>query len=170
MRGMLKPVSANEPIVRFDKVQKSYDGETLVVKNLNLDIPKGEFLTMLGPSGSGKTTLGRAIAGLIQPTSGDIHIDDTDIRGIVAQLYATKLLEWSGVRSSGEDTAVAAAAASTSIDESDRAFRPPEAPAPDSPVAVRNPSRMRSRKPTTRNRPQSVISSRRRSARTRYRD
>ena len=39
--------------VKFDKVDKSYDGETLVVKDLNVDIPKGEFLTMLGPSGSG---------------------------------------------------------------------------------------------------------------------
>ena len=46
----------NDVIVKFDKVQKSYDGEILVVKNLNLDIDRGEFLTMLGPSGSGKTT------------------------------------------------------------------------------------------------------------------
>ena len=43
-------------IVVFDRVQKSYDGETLVVKDLNLNIEAGEFLTMLGPSGSGKTT------------------------------------------------------------------------------------------------------------------
>jgi putative spermidine/putrescine transport system ATP-binding protein len=35
----------------FDRVQKSYDGESLVVKDLNLDIPKGEFLTMLGAIG-----------------------------------------------------------------------------------------------------------------------
>jgi len=37
-----------EPMVRFLNVQKSYDGETLVVKNLNLDVARGEFLTMLG--------------------------------------------------------------------------------------------------------------------------
>ena len=42
------------PYVRFKNVQKSYDGETLVVKDLNLDIAAGEFVTMLGPSGSGK--------------------------------------------------------------------------------------------------------------------
>ena len=42
--------------VKFDKIDKSYDGDVLVVKNLNLDIAKGEFVTMLGPSGSGKTT------------------------------------------------------------------------------------------------------------------
>ena len=43
----------NNAYVRFDAVQKSYDGETLVVKDLNLDITQGEFVTMLGPSGSG---------------------------------------------------------------------------------------------------------------------
>jgi putative spermidine/putrescine transport system ATP-binding protein len=41
----------NDGYVTFDHVQKSYDGETLVVKDLNLSIGKGEFLTMLGPSG-----------------------------------------------------------------------------------------------------------------------
>ncbi len=65
----------NNAFVRFDRVQKSYDGESLVVKDLNLDIPKGEFLTMLGPSGSGKTTLLMAIAGLNDPDSGEIWID-----------------------------------------------------------------------------------------------
>ena len=49
-------MSDQDLFVRFIKVQKSYDGETLVVKNLNLDIERGEFVTMLGPSGSGKTT------------------------------------------------------------------------------------------------------------------
>ena len=39
----------NKSFVKFEKVDKSYDGEVLVVKNLNLDIAKGEFLTMLGP-------------------------------------------------------------------------------------------------------------------------
>ena len=48
--------TADAGFVEFDRVQKSYDGETLVVKDLNMSIGKGEFLTMLGPSGSGKTT------------------------------------------------------------------------------------------------------------------
>ena len=46
----------SQSFVKFEKIDKSYDGEVLVVKNLNLDIAKGEFVTMLGPSGSGKTT------------------------------------------------------------------------------------------------------------------
>ena len=57
-------MTASENFVRFDKVDKSYDGEILVVKDLNLDVPKGEFLTMLGPSGSGKTTVLMMLAGL----------------------------------------------------------------------------------------------------------
>ena len=48
-------MSSSEAYVSFRGVQKSYDGETLVVKDLNLDTQRGEFLTMLGPSGSGKT-------------------------------------------------------------------------------------------------------------------
>ena len=49
--------SQAEAFVRFNRVQKSYDGETLVVKDLNLEIPKGEFLTMLGPSAVSYTHL-----------------------------------------------------------------------------------------------------------------
>jgi len=49
-------VDTQSAFVAFERVQKSYDGENLVVKDLNLSMPKGEFLTMLGPSGSGKTT------------------------------------------------------------------------------------------------------------------
>ena len=48
--------NTDKSFVKFEKIDKSYDGEILVVKNLNLDIAKGEFVTMLGPSGSGKTT------------------------------------------------------------------------------------------------------------------
>ena len=66
--------SPNDGFVVFDRVQKSYDGETLVVKDLNLSIGKGEFLTMLGPSGSGKTTLLNLIGGLDSPSSGEIDI------------------------------------------------------------------------------------------------
>ncbi len=50
-------------LVSFKGVQKSYDGESLIVKDLNLDIRRGEFLTLLGPSGSGKTTSLMMLAG-----------------------------------------------------------------------------------------------------------
>ncbi len=59
----------------FRGVKKTYDGETLVVKRLDLDIEQGEFLTLLGPSGSGKTTCLMMLAGFEFPTSGEIRLD-----------------------------------------------------------------------------------------------
>lgn len=83
--------------VAFERVQKSYDGENLVVKDLNLSMPKGEFLTMLGPSGSGKTTCLMMLAGFETATHGDILLDGVSINhipphkrgiGMVFQNYA----------------------------------------------------------------------------------
>ena len=72
----------SQAFVRFDKVQKSYDGETLVVKDLNLDIPEGEFLTMLGPSGSGKTTSLMMLAGFEPATHGEIYLGGVSINNV----------------------------------------------------------------------------------------
>ena len=71
-----------EQFVRFDKVDKSYDGKVLVVKDLNLDIAEGEFITMLGPSGSGKTTCLMMLAGFETPTNGEIFLDSNPISNI----------------------------------------------------------------------------------------
>lgn len=60
--------------MRFANVSKTYDGETLVIDNLSLDIAKGEFMTFLGPSGSGKTTSLMMLAGFETPTSGTISL------------------------------------------------------------------------------------------------
>ena len=82
---------------RFVGVQKSYDGETLVVKNFNLDIGRGEFITLLGPSGSGKTTCLMMMAGFEAPTHGEILLQGQPISnlpphkrgiGMVFQNYA----------------------------------------------------------------------------------
>lgn len=72
----------NDAFVEFERVQKSYDGETLVVKDLNLRLPKGEFLTMLGPSGSGKTTCLMMLAGFETATHGEIRLDGRPINNI----------------------------------------------------------------------------------------
>jgi putative spermidine/putrescine transport system ATP-binding protein len=45
--------SAEPAIVRFEGVQQSYDGRVLVVRDLSLEVARGEFLTLVGPSGSG---------------------------------------------------------------------------------------------------------------------
>jgi len=89
--------TGNDPLVRFENVQKTYDGENLVVKNLNLDIERGEFLTLLGPSGSGKSTCLMMLAGFEASTHGRILLDDREINnvpphkrdiGVVFQNYA----------------------------------------------------------------------------------
>ncbi|MGJ7555364.1 ABC transporter ATP-binding protein [Variovorax sp. RB3P1] len=71
-----------EPLVRFQRVQKTYDGEQLVVRQLDLDIHRGEFLSLLGPSGSGKTTTLMMLAGFESPTSGEILLDGKPITGV----------------------------------------------------------------------------------------
>ena len=73
---------ADAAYVRFDNVQKSYDGVTLVVKSLNLDIAEGEFLTMLGPSGSGKTTCLMMLAGFEPATHGEIFLNTRPINNV----------------------------------------------------------------------------------------
>ena len=75
-------MSKKENFVSFDKVDKSYDGKVLVVKDLNLDIAEGEFVTMLGPSGSGKTTCLMMLAGFETPTNGEIYLDKNPISNI----------------------------------------------------------------------------------------
>ncbi|ARU01241.1 ABC transporter ATP-binding protein [Yoonia vestfoldensis] len=78
----MQQVKNDEAFVAFERVQKSYDGETLVVKDLNLTIPKGEFLTLLGPSGSGKTTCLMMLAGFETATHGDIRLDGVSVNNI----------------------------------------------------------------------------------------
>ena len=71
-----------QDFVKFEQVDKSYDGEVLVVKGLDLDIAQGEFLTLLGPSGSGKTTTLMMLAGFETPTNGEIYLDGNPISNI----------------------------------------------------------------------------------------
>ena len=94
---MTSPTPTHEHFVAFERVQKSYDGETLVVKDLNLHIAKGEFITMLGPSGSGKTTCLMMLAGFETATHGEIRLAGQPINhipphkrgiGMVFQNYA----------------------------------------------------------------------------------
>jgi putative spermidine/putrescine transport system ATP-binding protein len=73
---------SNGNIVVFDGVQKSYDGEILVVKDLNLEVETGEFLTLLGPSGSGKTTVLMMLAGFETPTHGQILLKGEPIDSV----------------------------------------------------------------------------------------
>jgi ABC-type Fe3+/spermidine/putrescine transport system ATPase subunit len=64
--------------VNLSSITKHY-GQTIAVHEFNLDVPDGEFVTLLGPSGCGKTTTLRMIAGLIEPTSGHIYFDEQEV-------------------------------------------------------------------------------------------
>ena len=70
----------SEKIIEIKNVRKSFD-ENQIVKGMNLDVYKGEFLTLLGPSGCGKTTLLRMIGGFLEPDEGDIILDGKSILG-----------------------------------------------------------------------------------------
>lgn len=86
-----------EGFVRFVNVEKTFDGENLVLESLNLDVRQGEFLTLLGPSGSGKTTALLLLAGFELPTRGEILLAGRSLHnvppnrrdiGMVFQSYA----------------------------------------------------------------------------------
>ena len=67
--------------IRLEQVSKSF-GPVTVVDRLDLDIAKGEFVSLLGPSGSGKTTILMMLAGFITPTGGAIWLDGKRIEGL----------------------------------------------------------------------------------------
>jgi ABC-2 type transport system ATP-binding protein len=68
------------PVLSIRKLNKSYKGGLVALKDINLDIEQGEIFALLGPNGAGKTTLINAICGIITPTSGDITVAGHDIR------------------------------------------------------------------------------------------
>jgi spermidine/putrescine transport system ATP-binding protein len=76
-----QPAAAGDPTVRLERVSKLF-GELVAVKELDLDIGRGEFFTMLGPSGCGKTTTLRMVAGFEQPTAGRVLIEGSDVAGL----------------------------------------------------------------------------------------
>ncbi len=69
----------SKTIISFKEVSKSY-GDKKVLKNFNLNLSKGEFVTVIGSSGSGKTTTLKLINGLLKPDSGNIIINGEDIK------------------------------------------------------------------------------------------
>ena len=72
-------------LIELKDVCKAYDGQN-VVDHVNLNIEKGEFVTLLGPSGCGKTTTLRMIAGFEKPTDGEILLDGKSVLDIPPHL------------------------------------------------------------------------------------
>ena len=80
-------------IIQCRKLSREYrKGDNVIrpLDELDLDVPRGDFLTLMGPSGSGKTTLLNLIAGIDSPTSGSLHVDGTNL----ATLSRNKLAAW----------------------------------------------------------------------------
>jgi putative ABC transport system ATP-binding protein len=86
-------MSASLPLVRVGHVHKYFTrgSERLdVLQDLSLDVPAAEFLALMGPSGSGKTTLLNLIAGLDQPSEGEIWIGDH----CISEMSEAELAKW----------------------------------------------------------------------------
>ena len=72
----------NSKVIALDSINKAF-GPIEVLKNLNLDIRPGEFISLVGPSGCGKSTLLRLIAGLDSPDSGHVKFDDQSVNHLL---------------------------------------------------------------------------------------
>ena len=73
-----------QTIIRFNHVTKQFDQNPAILNNVSFEIERGKFYTLLGPSGCGKTTILRLIAGFIEPTEGEIFINDKLVNNIPA--------------------------------------------------------------------------------------
>jgi putative ABC transport system ATP-binding protein len=84
---------ADQPILRIRGVHKYFtrgEEQIDVLKNLSLEVSKGEFLGIMGPSGSGKTTLLNLIAGLDRPSEGEVWIGDR----LISKMSEAELASW----------------------------------------------------------------------------
>ena len=64
----------------INKIYRTNEIETLALENVNIEVPKGEFLSIMGPSGCGKSTLLNIVGLLDSPTSGTVEIDGTLVK------------------------------------------------------------------------------------------
>jgi osmoprotectant transport system ATP-binding protein len=71
--------ATDDPMIRLDRVGKTYDDGTVAVQELGLDVPRGSLVTLVGPSGCGKSTTLRMVNRLIEPTTGTITLDGEDV-------------------------------------------------------------------------------------------
>tara|TARA_Y100000590_G_scaffold454681_1_gene601903 strand:+ start:234 stop:1319 length:1086 start_codon:yes stop_codon:yes gene_type:complete len=82
---------SDKEFIKIFNLSKLFD-EVVAVDNVNINIGKGEFFSLLGPSGCGKTTLLRILAGFEYPTKGSVSIDGSDVTDIPANLRPTNMV------------------------------------------------------------------------------
>lgn len=69
-------------MLRLDKLTKTYKTGDKALQGIDLEVPKGQVLALIGPSGAGKSTMIRCINRLVEPTSGEVRLDDTELTGL----------------------------------------------------------------------------------------
>ena len=82
---------SDKEFIKIKNVSKNFE-EVVAVDNINVDIARGEFFSLLGPSGCGKTTLLRILAGFEYPSSGSVLIDNIDVTDITPNLRPTNMV------------------------------------------------------------------------------
>ena len=82
---------SDKEFIKIKNVSKNFE-EVVAVDNINVDIARGEFFSLLGPSGCGKTTLHRILAGFEYPSSGSVFIDNLDVTDITPNLRPTNMV------------------------------------------------------------------------------
>ena len=85
----------------LSKIYQHKNGETLAIKDINLKVKKGEFISIIGPSGCGKSTLLSLIAGLEEKSGGEVYIENEKVEGLSSKigymLQKDCLLEWRSI-------------------------------------------------------------------------
>jgi cell division transport system ATP-binding protein len=76
---LLTPDFATRPVISFQHVHKTYPTGTEALKDINLEVPEGDFLFLVGPSGAGKSTLVRLLIREEKPTRGKIFVDGVEL-------------------------------------------------------------------------------------------
>ena len=82
---------SDKEFIKIKNVSKNFE-EVVAIDNINVDIARGEFFSLLGPSGCGKTTLLRILAGFEYPSSGSVFIDNLDVTDITPNLRPTNMV------------------------------------------------------------------------------
>lgn len=104
------------PVIAFDNVSYSYDGQVNALDHINLTVEQGEYLVILGHNGSGKSTLARCCNALIVPDAGSVRILDMDPTDLASQLQIRRHV---GMVFQNPDNQIV-----TSVVEDDVAFGP----------------------------------------------